>query len=176
MTELGRRPSEGRINVWRLIAGHESPSAAAAWSAREGIIAVGWATGDLRERTAWGEAEIANLARSAHPTNHSSNIANAGRSLWRMYQVVQVGDLVIIVARKRVLTMRVTGDYYYIGGEYTANTPHYEHRRKAEVVPIDPDRLWESAGGRASGENVYSTLIRCSNSLTTSQYEKLLGK
>lgn len=158
------------------MAGHESPAEAAAWSAREGVIAIGWATGDLRQRRFRNQTELASFAAAAHPTNSSSNISNAGRSLWHMYWDIQIGDLVIIVAHKRVQTMRITGDYYYVGDEYSAETPYYEHRRKAEVVPIDPDALWKFSDGRAPGENVYSTLIRCSNTLTANQYEKLLKK
>ena len=80
-------------------------------------------------------------------------------------------DLVIVSAGgHRALTMWVTGPYYF---DNTDVTHSYEHRRKAEPVPIDPNRLWEEAGGIAPGEGVRMTLVRCARRLSGAEIQAL---
>jgi len=161
------------MNVWRLIAHHEHPTEVAEWSRREGVIAIGWGwMGDLRQQVFYTEAELKQIVAERHAGFSVNSRVNGGRSLWRLYHDMQIGDLVIISASgSRVLTMRVTGGYYFVGDEAPK---YYEHRRKAEVVPIDPNRLWQIAGKAAPGEGVYTTLIRCANPLSDAEFDALV--
>ena len=130
------------MNIWRLIPHHERPADFAGWSSRNGTIAIGWGLmGDLRQHRFHNEDELKRLVTHAHPTYSANSRANGGRSLWRFYDQMQVGDLVIISASgSRKQTMRVTGEYCFVNlGDDPSH--YYEHRRKAEVVPIDPNLL-----------------------------------
>lgn len=154
------------MNIWKLIPHRDYPSEATAWIQREGIIAIGWGgIGDLAEHDFQNEAELTQIIKETYPG--IKNSSNGGKSLWRLSHMMQKGDLVIISANKsRIVTMRVTGDYYYLwaGGGDTATS--YEHRRRAEVTTIDPNQLWQAADKTALGEGKYSTLVRCTNSLS----------
>lgn len=127
--------------------------------------------GDLRQQVFYTEAELKQIVAERHPGSNSW--ANGGRSLWRLFHDMQIGDLVIIsAAGSRVATMRVTGDYYFLRGDAQNS---YEHRRKAEVVQIDPNQLWQIAGKAAPGEGIYTTLIRCTNPLNDAEFAALVG-
>ncbi len=105
------------------------------------------------------EADAKSLVRKTHDTSSPSNASNGGQSLWRLYSLMAVGDLVIVTAGgSRRQVMQVTGDYYYVDFGVDGQ---YEHRRKAEVFPMDPDPFWQIAGGAAPGEGRYTALIRC---------------
>lgn len=159
------------MNIWRLMSHHQRPQEVAEWIRREGVVAIGWGgTGNLDKQHFYNEAELKRIVNGSHPS--AINCANGGRSLWRLYKEMQKGDLVIIsAAGSRTVTMRVTGDYHFDDAE----TPkYYEHRRKAEVVPLDPNRLWQIAGRGAPGEGIYGTLIRCTNSLSEADFNALV--
>ena len=127
--------------------------------------------GDLRRQVFYSEAELKQIVSDRHPGYSASSRANGGRSLWRLYHEMQIGDLVIISASgSRKLTMRVTGDYYFTNADATH---YYEHRRKAEAVPIDPNILWQAANGRAPGEGVFTALIRCERTLSEAEVNAL---
>ena len=160
------------MNIWRLIANNWHPMEMAEWSRREGAIAVGWGgIGDLRKRRFGSEAELKQLTANNNLGGNVSNWVNGGGSLWRLHSEMQIGDLVIISASiRRVLTMRVTGDYYFVDNDPSNS---YEHRRKAEVVLIDPNGLWQFSGGMATGENIRRALIRCARTLTEEEYNAL---
>lgn len=136
-------------------------------------IAVGWGqVGDLRQCAFGNERGITNLVSEAYPTLIGTQHANGGRSLWNLYHEMQIGDLVIVNKRTPTLTMRVVGDYFY---DYEASgTEDYDHRRKAEAVPIDPIRLWQMSGKIAPGQSCYPALVRCARSLTDDGYKSLL--
>lgn len=159
------------MNIWRLISHHEVPAEMAEWSRRHGVIANGWGgVGDLREASFDSEAGLKRLTISSHPHSSVSNCVNGGCSLWRLYSEMQKGDLVIISASSwRPLTMRVISDYFV--NNDASNS--YEHRRKAEVVPIDADQFWRLLGGKAPGENIRRTLIRCARTLTDAEFKAL---
>jgi hypothetical protein len=166
---------KGSINIWRLIAHHELGEEVAQWSRREGVIAVGHGgMGDLNKRHFQNASDLAQIIAANHPHSSTSNCVNGGHSLWRLYSEMKIGDLVILSASSagRVLTMRVTGGYFFVGDEFP---PYYEHRRKAEAVPIDPNHLWRVSGGAAGGENVRRTLIRCAHALTQAEYHALIA-
>ncbi len=162
------------MNIWRLIPHHIDPAKYAEWSRNKGTIAIGWGQmGDLRNHVFHDVNGLKQITARAHSTYPTNSKVNGGNSLWRLYHEMQKGDLVIISAKgSRKLTMRVTGDYYFVG---TLDDPshYYEHRRKAEVVLIDPNRLWHIAGGAAPGEGKYSTLIRCANALAEAEADAL---
>jgi len=165
------------MKVWRFMSYHVPEQAAqyAEWSRRNGTIAIGWGEmGDLKKLPLRNEDEIKQLIRT-HTNNTPNSCANGGRSLWRFYQEMEIGDLVILSANgSRKLTMRVTGDYYYLNNG--ADPSHcYEHRRKAEVVPIDPNLLWQAVNRVAPGEGIYGTLVRCDRSLTEVEIKRLMG-
>lgn len=156
------------MNIWRLIAHHQRPAEMAEWSRRQGVIAIGWdGMKDLRNQRFGNETELKRLTAHTHPGSSVSNCVNGGCSLWRLYSEMKKGDLVIVSASGwRALTMRVTGDYYFVDNDPLNS---YEHRRKAEVVPIDPNRLWQFSGGMAAGENIRHTLIRCAHSINDAE-------
>lgn len=164
------------VNVWRLIPYHRKERAAefAEWIRREGTLAIGWGgIADLSQLHFRDEAQLRRLVAEACPGNTPNSRANEGRSLWRFYSQMQIGDLVIVSASgTRTQTMRVTGGYYYVNNADDP-THHYEHRRRAEVVPIDPNRLWHVTGGAAQGEGIYSTLVRCGQPLSEAEVNLL---
>ena len=162
------------MNIWRLIPSHDDPAGVAKWSRRNGIIAIGWGQmGNLNLLPFQTEAELRQIVAEAHPSYTTNSQVNGGRSLWRFHHDMQVGDLVILSAKgSRKVTMRVIGDYYFVNmGEDP--THYYEHRRKAEVVSIDPDRLWYATNRAAAGEGIYGTLVRCDRKLTVPEVEAL---
>ena len=160
------------MNVWRLIPHHEYPVDLVEWSRDNGTIAIGWGQmGNLNRLAFHTEDELKGIVKDRHMGYSSGSCANGGRSLWRLHHEMRKGDLVIISASgSRRLTMRVTGDYYFKADDPTHS---YEHRRKAEVVPINPDRLWHAAGRAGPGEGVYGTLVRCARTLTEAQANAL---
>lgn len=162
------------MNVWRLIAHHDYPASEAEYYRRESLIAVGWGgTGNLNQRSFQDVRDLTKIVDAAHPISSSTNCVHGGRSLWHLYKGVQIGDLVIVsVHSKRVMTMQVTENYYFVGDE---GPDHYEHRRRTEAVPIDANRLWQISGGMATGENIRRTLIRCARPITEAEFKELVG-
>lgn len=162
------------MNVWRLIAHHDHPASEAEYYRRESLIAVGWGgTSDLNQCSFRDMEELKKLITIGHPQSSPSNCANGAHSLWHLYNDVQQGDLIVVVADgKKVATMQVTGDYYFVGDE---GPQHYEHRCRAKAIPIDANRLWRTSGGAAPGEGVYSALIRCARPIEEAEFNALIG-
>jgi len=164
------------MNVWKLIPYHvkDRRDEFAEWSRKHETIAIGWGgTGDLGRNPLPSAAEVKRRVAAAHPGFVTNSKVNGGSSLWRFHDEMQVGDLVIIAGTgPRKQTMRVTGEYYFVA---TGDDPthYYEHRRKAQVVPVNSDLLWRAVNGVASGEGVYSTLVRCSRQLTEADVVEL---
>ena len=160
------------MNTWRLIAHREHAKEVVQWSRSKGVVAIGWGgTGDLRKRRFRIEEELTQLVADSHPD--SRNYVDGGRSLWRFYNEMGEGDLVIIsTGRLRTLTMRVASDYSFVDGEYP---PYYAHRRGAEALPVDPNRLWQLSGGPAQGENIRRTLIRCAHVFSDAEFNRLVA-
>ena len=160
------------MNIWRLKIHHdpEQYDQVLRWSKAEGVIAISWGdTGDLRDLAAGEAKDIAKHLAVVSPWRSGSNRNNAGHSLWRLYSEMQIGDVVILNSNHREVTMRVAGDYFFQDGEY----PRYEHRRKAEALSIDPNRLWQLSGGAAAGQSIYSTLVRCGDGVTETALNKI---
>jgi len=147
--------------------------AAAEWSRRDGVIAMGHGTtGDLRKCQFRNADDIRRLVAATDSRRTPGGCSNDGRSMWRLFSEMKVGDLVILNAPGPFCTIRVTGDYFFVAGEFP---PKYEHRRKAQEVPINPTALWRLAGGAAPGQGVYAALIKCARELTEAEYYSLTG-
>ncbi len=154
--------------VWRLITHHESPERQAHAFLDFGWIAIGWTSvGDLRKSRPTGPADISSCIREAHET--SDGISHGGASLWRFYQDMNIGDLVILAsAKNRFAVVRVSGDYTFVPEKRAEVLGGYTHRRAADFVDFDPDALWQACGARfAAGENSRWTLARCQGDEST---------
>ena len=161
------------MNIWRLMAHHqpEHYDEVIRWSRVNGTIAIGWGrVGDLNERCPQNERHLSTLVKEAY-RQWNDNGVYGGRSLWRLHNDIQIGDLVILNTKRRQLTMQVTGDYYYADDDFPYD---YRHRRKAQSLPINPDWLWKRSGGMAPGENVFWTLFRCENTISEAELKELL--
>lgn len=158
------------MNIWRLVPHHIYPKDMAQWNCREGVIALGWGwTGSLDNLVFDSEADVKQIVQDRHPG--ITNAANAARSLWHLYHDMQPGDTVILSASgARVAAMRVIGEYYFVSGDPQNS---YEHRRKAEMVSVDTNRLWHAAGKAAPGERVYAALVRCARRLSEAEFAAL---
>lgn len=156
-------PVPGSTSVWRLKAYHDKDKAdeVADEMMRRGVIAIGWSdTGDLDLLQPHSSDAIGERIRQTHADNdRNGNSHTGGPSLWRLWQDMDIGDLVIIAARGRKCVVEVTGDYYY-SEEGVAG---YRHLRSAAPSEIDPDELWRASGGKgAQGESLFWTLARLS--------------
>jgi len=162
------------MNIWRLMAHHqpERYEATVNWSRTNGVIAIGaGGVGDLRHTPCRNEHELFRVKLHNDPNATPSYASSICRSLWRFRHQMQVGDLVILTTDHRALVMRVTGDYFFVD---PLPPFYYEHRRKAEPIPVDPNRLWALSGGVAAGENVRRTLFRCENEINEDELKALL--
>lgn len=163
------------MNIWRLKIHHDPNQydQVLHWSETQRMIAIGWGdTGDLRNLAPREPQDIARHLAVVSPDRTTSSRSNAGNSLWRLYSEMRIDDLVILNSNHREKTMRVRGNYFFKDGEYP---PYYEHRRKAEALPVDPNRLWHRSGGAAAGQSIYSTLVRCANGITEAELRELMG-
>lgn len=57
--------------------------------------------------------------------------------------------------------MRVGGPYHFVREEQQPPAEGYQHQRDAELLELDPDKLWARAGGMADGCDRYCPLVRC---------------
>ena len=161
------------MNIWRLMANHipEHYNKVVSWSRSNNVVAVGWGgTDDLNKHSIADELSMVSLVGNTHSTS-GQNHANGGRSLWNLYHEVRNGDLIIINAPRPSAVMRVIGEYHYVPDE---SPPFYEHRLKAEPVPINAKLLWSMSGGIAPGQGPFPTIVRCANTISDAEYEKLL--
>jgi hypothetical protein len=148
------------MNVWRLVAHHENPADAIAWSIAAGRIAVGWGKlGDLRILAPRSANEITGAINKAYPVIQNAHLG--GPSLWNFLELMEIGDLAIVSGGGlRAHVVEITGDY-------TCASPidsfgDYFHQRAAVVTSYDADDLWSSFGGKvATGNNVRWTVALC---------------
>lgn len=152
--------------VWRLIAHHEDAAGVIAQIRRTGIIWMGWGEiGDLRQANYVSGSHIGRTLSKISPERTNSGFG--GASLWRFYNDIQIGDLVIVSSKQgRQVTVQVTGPYQYSqASPLPPLTEGYRHCRSVNITNIDPHELFTIAGGMANGENVRWTIFRCSNSV-----------
>lgn len=154
------------MRTWRLIAHHQDPEAAISWFRDQRRIAIGWGRiGDLRASGARTAKDITAMIRDAYP--ELSNAHLGGPSLWRLYDGMRVGDLVIVSdGKRRRLVMRIEGEYQWDPRPSPVPPGDYRHWRPTVPVSEDPDKLWQRSGARvASGESIRWTLARCHGSI-----------
>ena len=92
---LVRCTSVGLMNTWRLIAHHKDPESAISWLRDQRRIAIGWGRiGDLRTSCVRAATDITAMVRKKYPKAQNGHLG--GPSLWRFYDKMLVGDLVIV--------------------------------------------------------------------------------
>jgi len=58
--------------------------------------------------------------------------------------------------------MEVKDDYEFDSTSENPPSGDYQHQRKARVLPIDADKLWQVTGAAPiAGHNLYWTFIKC---------------
>jgi hypothetical protein len=101
------------------------------------------------------------MVRNAYSDLNNAHLG--GPSLWRFYNEMAVGDLVIVGdGRRRHIVMRVTGHYEWSRSSLPVPGDYY-HQRAAELSNDDADEVWARCGGEAIGENIRWTVLRCDN-------------
>lgn len=148
------------MNVWRLVAHHDKPADAIAWSIAAGRIAIGWGkVGDLRILGPRSPIEIRRAIAEAYPAIKNAHLG--GPSLWNFFALIQIGDLVILSGGG------VRSHVVEVMGDYTCASPvdsfgDYCHQRAAVITSYDADELWRSFGEKvATGENQRWTVALC---------------
>jgi predicted Mrr-cat superfamily restriction endonuclease len=150
------------MNVWRLITHWNEPQEVLDWSRINSRIAIGWGrAGDIRDYTS--AREIVGAVRNEYPTNQ--NVPFSGGQLWNFCHTLTQDDLVILSLGKsggRALVVQVKGDYEFVSSEEAPLQGDFQHQRKVEITPLDPNHLWQLAGSQpAIGHNIRWTLIKC---------------
>jgi len=101
-----------QVTIWRLIAHHEDRDAVLAWFLTHGRIAAGHgAIGDIRARGYKGAEDIRDAIQHFYP--ELSNSSNGASSLWNFFEVMKVGDLVILRGVKSSSVVQVESDYFF---------------------------------------------------------------
>jgi len=144
--------------VWRLTTHHIDQDRLLKWSFDHSKIALGWSeVGDLRKFE--NANEISLRAHVAYPDNRNWSVS--GRQLWGFCHELKTGDLVILSSRgRRAAVFEVTGEYVFDSNAQDDN--YYGHQRSARPVGVDANELWKQAGGTATGQAIYWSLIKCS--------------
>jgi hypothetical protein len=161
-----RRGKDGKSvkTIWRLLIS-EDPE-------RENRrLAIGWGEiGDVRSLGSPGAIEEAIRHRNENDLRHThrgaANWRHGSFSLYDFCFKMKSGDLVIlsIGEGKRRLVMEVVGSYEHVA---PSQAPvNYQHQRKARLVDMDPNDLWEQAGGKSLPKEIYyRTLVQCAESI-----------
>lgn len=148
------------MSIWRLIAHHADPCGAIEVMKHRNRIAIGWtAIGDLRQSSTPDQSSITRLI--SKKSLHLKNANLGGPSLWNFYQLMELGDLIILNADgKRICVFEVVGPYVYESGQ--AEIMGYGHQRTACLTDLNPDDLWVKSGSAvANGQNIRWTLAGC---------------
>lgn len=145
------------MNIWRLIAHHDQAKEAIELMKETCRIAIGWSDiGNLKEKS---QFEISQKIREIYPTLKNSHTGSP--SLFHFCNDVKIGDLVIInVHGERDSVFEIIGDYEYVAKNFALLG--YQHQRKAILLDINAEELWQSAKQIPSGENKRWTFIKCS--------------
>jgi len=146
---------------------------------KSGSLAIGWGLiGSIIDNKYTSPEEISDAIRNQTEYHHLNNAWHGGHSLYHFCYNVQHNDLVILSkSGRRYLVMEVKGDYQYDStSEKPPNTGDYQHQRKARVVPIDADRLWQVTGsGPITGHNTYWTFIKCQKTIDEKMKAAMMG-
>lgn len=136
-------PIHGEImNVWRIIAHHESVTRAVQRYRDEGFVALGWGgIGDLTAMKPDNPDVIAEEAKTKYPD--IANTAECGRCLYAFYKDVEIGDLIILSdGKNRLNVFKVTGDYYF-EPKKERDIGEHQHRREVKLSFRDPEKMWK---------------------------------
>ena len=152
------------MNVWRLIITHErDPAPMLRWAMKSGCLAIGWGLiGSITDNRYYSSQDISNAIRENYP--HLNNAGHGGASLYNFCYKVHPGDLVILSKNgKRYVVMEVDeGDYEFDSTSEKPPSGDYQHQRKASVLPINADKLWQVTGAAPiAGHNLYWTFCKC---------------
>lgn len=138
------------------------------WAIANGRIAIGWSeVGTLCQYATPGDIQNQVGIIFGGP-NNPGGAPTAGIQLWNFrggphpfyaqaqggphphFLAMQCGDLVILKANNwpQSVVMRVQGPYQYVPHVPIGQPPYgYRHQRNAQVTDIDPQGLWNAAGG-----------------------------
>lgn len=168
----------GTMNVWRLIITHKSdPKPMLDWAKKNGRVAIGWGLiGDIAEKGYTSQKDISDAINSIVEYHKLNNAGHGGASLYNFCYNVQYGDLVILTKGKRYLVMKVEGNYEFNNKSEELPNKDYHHQRKASVLPIDADKLWQLAGAtHAEGHNFYWTICKLQKPIDEAIKAALMG-
>lgn len=138
------------------------------WFRQQNFIALGWGhVGDLNGHMLNDENYMENLYRETYGDSLGrNNYLNYLNSLCRrFYYEMAICDEVILVTKRRVCVVKVTGNYFfdesYPDSVDAQALEGYCHRRRAEYVgdASYADRLWETHD-LEPGTNIFHALIR----------------
>ena len=143
--------------IWRLVTHHAEQDRALNDSVRHCHIALGWSrVGNLR--AFFDPYAISERAKEMYPDNRNCSVS--GPQLWKFYQEMKMGDLVILSANgRRQRVMEVISEYVF--DPEASDETSYAHKRHAIPVEMDANELWKQAGGMAPRQAIYWSLIRC---------------
>ncbi len=154
-------------SVWRLIAHHSDSAGVVDLIRKTGQIRIGWGdTGDLSQSPYRSARDVSHAIWLAYPG--STNFRLGGSSLWRFYHEMQIGDLVVVSSKQgKQLTVEIIGSYQWRPDPPpTPLTPDYQHYRTVRLTGLDPNVIFNQAGGMAVGENSRWTLFRCASQVS----------
>lgn len=170
----------GTINVWRLIITHErDPKPMLRWAKKSGRLAIGWGLiGSITDNKYNSPQEISDAIKNKMEYQALKNAGHGGASLFNFCYNAQPGDLVILSKNgKRYLVMEVEeGGYEFDSTSEKPPSGDYQHQRKARVLPMDADKLWQLAGGApVAGHNIRWTFIKCQKPIDEAMKAALVG-
>lgn len=139
------------MTLWQLSAHHEFQDKALEKYSSLNKIAIGWAySGDLRIIKPHDKYSIENAILKNVPDKE--NAAMGGESLWKFYNEMKEGDLVIVTAmKKQNKVFKVTGNYFF--SDDNENILNYQHQRNADLTDLDGEKLLLEAGHVTIEEN-----------------------
>ena len=157
-----RRPA--MVNVWRLMAHDDLDQRLTVirWAKKNERVGIGWDDlGDIRQYETVDQ--ITDAAIEVYHGMGLRNVHRCGAQLWNFCRTMQSQDLVILKTGRwqESVVMRVREQPYEYVLDNEAPPFGLQHQRKVEVTNVDPQALWQKAGGMQPGECIYSALIQC---------------
>ncbi len=153
------------MQFWRLITHHKNPDDALDWYQKHNVIALGWGNiGNLQgKQQVNNQHDIAALYNNAYP---KKNAGECGRCLWDFWNVMAIGDLVILGKGKghRFCVVKVVDDYFF-SKNYPPNVnaqmlDDYYHRRAVVPTNHNVNNIWKQHAQAAHGANIRHALCQ----------------
>jgi len=150
--------------VWRLITHHTNPDEALIWYQEHNLIALGWGNiGNLQNQQVNNQHDIAALYNQVYS---QGNAGECGRCLWDFWNVMAIGDLVILGIGKgrRACVVEVVGNYLF-NNNYPPNVnaqmlDGYYHRRAVMPTKHEANDIWKQNALPAPGANIRHALCQ----------------